>query len=102
MRHLEAADLWIQQLVKNKRIEIKKINGKSNPADLYTKFLSREEIVIHMTRIGYRLIDLHGNELGVKANSSLSSLESNALVYDEQYDAELASIFSVLVDGLSQ
>ena len=58
MRHLEAADLWIQQLVKSKRIEIRKINGKCNPADLFTKLLSREEIIVHKNRIGYRLFDI--------------------------------------------
>lgn len=75
MRHLEAADLRRQQLVKCKRIEIRKINGKTNAADLFTKFLSREDIFIHMNRIGYRMIDMHANEIGVKTNSSFSSLE---------------------------
>ena len=99
MRHLEAADLWIQQLVKSKRIEIRKINGKCNPADLFTKFLSREEIIIHKNRIGYRLFDMHGNEIGVKPNHSMSNLEVDSLVFDEEYDAELASIFSAIEDS---
>ena len=99
MRHLEAADLWIQQLVKSKRIQIRKINDKSNPADLFTKFLSREEIIIHKNRIGYRLFDMHGNEIGVKPNHSLSNLEVDSLVFDEEYGAVLASIFSCLVES---
>ena len=96
MRRLEAADLRLQQFVKSKRIEIRKINGDTNPPDVFTEFLSREEIVIHLHRIDYRMIDMHGNEIGLKANSSLSSLESNALSYDEEYDAEIAANFSAV------
>ena len=95
---LEAADLWIQQLVKSKRIQIRKINGKSNPADPFTKILSREEIIIHKNRISHRLFGMHGNEIGVKPNHSLSNLEVDSLVFDEEYDAELASIFSCIAD----
>ena len=85
--------------MKSKRIEIRKINGKCNPADLFTKFLSREEIVIHKNRLGYRLIDMHGNEMGVKPNRSMSKLEVDSLVFDEEYDAALASIFSAIEDS---
>ena len=48
MRHLENHDLWIQQVVKAGRAIICKINGKQNPADLFTKYLPRDEMIRHM------------------------------------------------------
>ena len=37
IRHMEVKFLWIQEMVKNKRIQIRKIRGDSNPADNLTK-----------------------------------------------------------------
>ncbi len=70
MRHLEAQDLWIQQIIKSGRAKIVKINGKHNPADLFTKYLSQEEIIMHMSQLGFRLIDYLGNELGCSDKTS--------------------------------
>ena len=95
MRHLEASDLWIQQLVKSKRIFIKKINGKKNPADLFTKHLTRDEIVFHMSNLGYRLINEKGDELGVKNPRAYltSREESDMSVCDDDICQDIASVF---------
>jgi hypothetical protein len=37
IRHMEVKFLWIQQMVKNRRIQIRKIRGDANPADNLTK-----------------------------------------------------------------
>lgn len=37
IRHLEVKFLWIQEVVKNKKIQVRKIRGDSNPADNLTK-----------------------------------------------------------------
>ena len=44
MRHIEVRDLWLQQEVLAGRVRVVKVKGEMNPADLMTKFLSREEI----------------------------------------------------------
>ena len=95
MRHLEASDLWIQQLVRSKRIYIKKINGKRNPADLFTKHLTRDEIVFHMTNLGYRLINERGVELGVKnSRGHLSEREeADISIYDDELCQDIALLF---------
>ena len=69
MRHLENHDLWIQQVIKAGRAIICKINGKQNPADLFTKHLSQNETIIHMAMLGFRLINDKGIELGVKVQA---------------------------------
>ena len=48
------------------RAKLQKINGKLNPADLYTKYLSRSEIVYHMSFLGHALYDDKGYEVGNK------------------------------------
>ena len=44
MRHLQIRDLWIQKEVADGRLEILKIPGTQNPADLMTKPLSLGDI----------------------------------------------------------
>ncbi len=45
LRHLDTHTLWVQQAVRNRRIDLRKIAGESNPADLLTKHsLSREKL----------------------------------------------------------
>ena len=89
MRHLENHDLWIQQTIKAGRATICKINGKQNPADLFTKHLSQNEMVIHMSALGFRLINHKGEEIGIKIplvesrNASHADHES-----DDEYEDE--------------
>ena len=44
MRHLQIRDLWIQKEVADGRLEVLKIPGTQNPADLMTKPLSLGDI----------------------------------------------------------
>ena len=43
LRHLECTSLWLQQRLRQRDLEIRKIAGESNPADLYTKHLESKE-----------------------------------------------------------
>ena len=66
MRHLEGAELWVQQILKTKKVRILKIAGKLNPADLFTKYFSSPDIIRHMQFLGYSLYACHDVELGCK------------------------------------
>ena len=44
MRHLEIRDLWLQKEVRDGRVEVSKIPGNRNPADLMTKILGINDI----------------------------------------------------------
>ena len=44
MRHLEIRDLWLQKEVSEGRVEVSKVLGTENPADLMTKVLAMGEI----------------------------------------------------------
>ena len=39
LRHLKCTGLWIQQRIRHGELEVRKIAGEFNPADLYTKHL---------------------------------------------------------------
>ena len=44
IRHLEVKYLWLQEVVKDRRLEIKKVHGQSNPADIGTKPLGSKVV----------------------------------------------------------
>lgn len=39
LRHLDVEDLWIQHKVRSKQIDLVKVDGKVNPADIFTKYV---------------------------------------------------------------
>jgi len=43
VRHLEVKFLWLQAVVRDRRLEIRKVHGTENPADVLTKPKSAEE-----------------------------------------------------------
>ena len=44
MRHLDIRDLWLQKEVRDGKVEVSKIRGDQNPADLMTKILGIADI----------------------------------------------------------
>ena len=53
VRHLSVADLWVQQIARQGRVEYSKIPGQLNPADMFTKQVPAEVMWRHMMTIGY-------------------------------------------------
>ena len=64
LRHLDTHTLWVQQAVRSGRIDLRKVLGEVNPADLFTKHsLSRERLM--------KLVDLFSCKFrGGRAESS--------------------------------
>ena len=44
LRHLETGYLWLQAAVKAKKLQVRKVLGTENPADLMTKHLSAADM----------------------------------------------------------
>ena len=58
LRHVDTRTLWVQQRVRSGELEIRKVRGEVNPADLFTKHLSSEERVTELLRLfGCRFAD---------------------------------------------
>jgi hypothetical protein len=51
LRHIDTQCLWIQQKVRGKAIELRKIRGEMNPADLFTKHLLGEDKVKSLVKL---------------------------------------------------
>jgi hypothetical protein len=43
LRHLDTHLLWIQQAVRGRRVDLRKIDGERNPADVFTKHMATRE-----------------------------------------------------------
>ena len=68
MRHLEIRDLWLQQEVREGKVEVYKVEGIENPADLMTKILSLGDI-------STRLLGMHISLKGVGNQTESNSGE---------------------------
>ena len=54
LRHVEVCQMWVQQEVSAGRIQIVKVKGKNNPADILTKHIDNETLTRH---INYSKLD---------------------------------------------
>ena len=52
IRHIETKWLWVQEALSRKRFEVAKIDGKVNPADPLTKYLTFADLNAKLERIG--------------------------------------------------
>ena len=68
MRHLELRDLWLQQQVRERLVEVSKVPGERNPADLMTKILSLADIRIRVADLGMEMVEENvvGGLVGVR------------------------------------
>ena len=57
VRHIELNQLWLQEKVNNKEIEIRKVKGEDNIADALTKHLDQKHISKHMHDTSQRIQD---------------------------------------------
>ena len=55
VRHLAVSDLWVQQRLRSKGMDIEKVNGLDNPADLLTKSMDRSRIAKLTTLINVQI-----------------------------------------------
>ena len=57
IRHLDTTDLWIQQQVRSKEIELCKVLSTDNPADVLTKYVNRQTMDKALTTMGMLRLD---------------------------------------------
>ena len=55
VRHLEVRFLWLQEVTRNKQLQVVKVRGKANPADVLTKSKSFREACELLSLVGDRL-----------------------------------------------
>ena len=57
LRHVRVGMLWIQEKVEEGELEVRKVLGENNPADLMTKYLTRKVMDHHMGAINQEEAD---------------------------------------------
>ena len=56
MRHVEVKDLWLQALVKEGRVVLRKVSGNRNPADVMTKYHDRATVTRLLALVGINVV----------------------------------------------
>ena len=57
VRHIEVNQLWIRDRVANGDIEVTKINGKENIADIFTTHVNAEDIRVQLHKTNQTIAD---------------------------------------------
>ena len=52
VRHLDCTDLWVQEVVRSGRIELLKVTGAENPADVLTKYVEKPLVTTMFVKMG--------------------------------------------------
>ena len=56
IRHIEVAQLWVQEKVSNGEIKLIKVSTNENVADALTKHVTGEGIIKHIETAGMRIV----------------------------------------------
>ena len=75
-RHIKVQYLWLQEKVQKNEVQVKKVDGKDNVADLFTKYLTSDNIDRLLNSMGMRL-EAGRSDIGLKISTVNSSAISN-------------------------
>ena len=64
VRHLDTNDLWLQGALRNGEIDVEKVDGYSNIADVLTKYVTAEDLARHMREMGFHMVEPGSAALG--------------------------------------
>ena len=91
LRHVDTRSLWLQQKLRDGTLEVRKVRGDVNPADVFTKHLPCEQKVHDLLRLlgcYYR----GGRAAGAPQLRREGGVGESILVADSLYDIEGMSI----------
>jgi hypothetical protein len=57
IRHLDTTDLWVQEVVRSGRVELQKVLGSENPADVLTKYVDKPLMSRMLDKMGMQKLD---------------------------------------------
>ena len=101
IRHLATHTLWLQEKVRNKCVEVRKIKGEENPADLFTKHLPSKEKVHSLVRLfgcDYRSGRAAAAPLlrPMDGSKSVNSIDSNLVLPHLHSPEDIERLFPVI------
>ena len=77
VRHLDVADLWVQERLKTGDFALSKVPGSQNPADALTKHVAGPLLQEHLARMHLQLQDGRAASAPQLMNSKDSTLDEN-------------------------
>ena len=80
IRHLDTTDLWVQEVVRSGRVELVKVLGAENPADIFTKYVERPLLQKMLEKIGMQ--QLEGRAACAPAAAKKAEQQLTALTSD--------------------
>ena len=57
IRHLDVEDLWVQSKVRDKVVDLVKVAGVDNPADILTKYVDRSILEKMLQKLGMKRLE---------------------------------------------
>ena len=57
IRHLDTTDLWVQEVIRSGRVELVKVPGVDNPADVLTKYVDKSLMTKMLDNMGMSKLD---------------------------------------------
>ena len=82
VRHLATTDLWIQEQVRSRRIELVKVLGADNPADAFTKYVDRQTMQKILNKIN--MVQKDGRPACAPATMGLQQSTSQQLTSSKE------------------
>ena len=79
VHHLAISDLWIQERVRSREIELLKVLGIDNPADVLTKYVERSTMEKAMQKLN--MIPLDGRPACAPAAMGISTIRHSVPVF---------------------
>ena len=67
LKHIDVAYLWIQDEIRSRRLQVRRIKSEDNIADLGTKPWSKAVITKHCTTMGYVSMEQDEDQMGQQA-----------------------------------
>ena len=74
VRHLDVEDLWVQTKVRDGHIDLLKVKGSENPADILTTDVSAEILQQMLQRINLKILDGRSSAAPELQPESLSAI----------------------------
>ena len=101
IRHLDTNTLWLQEKVRTGAIEVRKVKGEENPADLFTKHLPSQDKVHALVKLfGCAYRDgraASGPLLRKMEQSQVNSVSSCELLPHQRAPAEIDELYPRMV-----
>ena len=106
-RHIQVQYLWIQERVRNKELGMKKVDTKSNVADLMTKHLTAEVMRVHLDNLGITMMEGRSKAIpdlkavSIMKHKSRHSSPMEARIYSPRGGDFLSGVYST-IQGCNQ